>query len=143
MRLRFSNTRFDENLFQLLLPLKDAWRNGFVETPYSFASQLLFERAFNELLFCKSMFIIIDDDFQLGQSFLSLPAVRECTLLRILHPPSPLAVAEILGWLNADGRSAESKLLEMCDDELGDSVDNLVQRLKTVSSGSGQILFRV
>ncbi|KAH7719453.1 hypothetical protein AAVH_13127 [Aphelenchoides avenae] len=122
---------FDEDVFDVLLPLKQAWRNGRIRTPRSFASPLLCGRAFRELLFCRSMFVFIDDRFPTSQPFLSRPAVRECTWLNVCHAPSSLRVAEVIEWLNVDSRSKERKRLHVSGNELGDSVANLVQQLKT------------
>lgn len=122
---------FSENLFNVLLPFRDAWREGHIDTQSRFASRPLLERAFSELLFCKTLVVTGDGlEGQLYQCFLSLPAVRECTSLRILA--IPLNVAEVVEWLNVHARSKEPKRLEMYDTSLRDSVDNLVQQLKTV-----------
>ncbi|KAH7696039.1 hypothetical protein AAVH_36893, partial [Aphelenchoides avenae] len=127
----FSNTVFDENIFNALLPVKDAWRDGGIDTPCYFVSLALFERTFRELLFCKSMFVITGVDGALSQPFLALPAVRQCSSLSVFRPPSPLTAAEIVEWLNADGRSNEPTFLQVGADELGGSVENLVEQLKT------------
>lgn len=89
----------DEALLQVLLPLKDAWRHGSVDTPCYFASTSLCERAFSELLFCESMIVFLDIDGidrPLSQPFTSLPAVRECASLRIGRTPNPLSAVEII-----------------------------------------------
>ncbi|KAH7694631.1 hypothetical protein AAVH_38319, partial [Aphelenchoides avenae] len=67
----------------------------------------------------------------LRQPFMSLPVVRECTFVRILLPPGPVSVAEILDWLKVDAGSNEPKHFEVVDYQLLDSVENLVQNLKT------------
>lgn len=137
MQLRFSNNQLrpcDENLLNFLLAVKNAWRDGHVETPYYFASQSVRERAFSELLFCKSLDVKTENDGnRLSQPFLSFPAVRECTLLRVFWPPCPLTVAEIVDWLNVVSRSTEPKRFDIHHSDLHDSVENLVQQLKTVS----------
>ncbi|KAH7698543.1 hypothetical protein AAVH_34362, partial [Aphelenchoides avenae] len=123
----FSNATCDESIFDVLLPLKDAWRDGRLTTPVKFASHSLCERAFNELLFCEIMVVMPNVD---RPSFLALPSVRDCTSLHILNC-SKYKVSEILGWLKSDARSKEPKRLKMYQAELNDIVDNLVQRLKT------------
>lgn len=127
-----SNVPFDEKLFEVLLPFADAWRNGYVDVRCGFASPSLLERAYNELLLCKRMFVYVRVDGQLSQPFTSLLAIRECTLLRVLRPPSPLGMEEILVWLNVDARSKEPKRFRLCASALADSIGNLVQLLKTV-----------
>lgn len=121
-------------MFEALLPHVDAWRDGFIETPRYFNPQSLSERAFSELLFCKKMTVVSGVIGQLGQPFISLPAIRECTWLRLYTPrtPVPLAVGEILEWLKADARSNEPKVLEMGHQTLNDSIDDFVQQLQTV-----------
>lgn len=133
MRHRFSNKPFDENLLNVLLPHKDAWGDGHVDTPSYFASSSVCERAFCELLFCKSMNVNTDRDDQLTQAFLSLPAVRQCTLIRVYNSPRPLTVPEVVDWLSVDARSKEPKTFEIFRSELDESVENLVQQLKTVA----------
>lgn len=126
---------FDEDIFEVLLPFKEAWRDGLLDTPWKFTSPSLFERAFSELFFCYDMYVITEGDQQLSQPFTSLPAVRECTSLEINDPPSAITVTELVEWLNADARSKEPKQLEISHYELNDTVENLVERLKTVSLG--------
>lgn len=122
---------FDENIFNVLLPLRDAWPDGHVETPRFFASPSLRERAFSELLFCDFMIVASYDD-QLSEPFTSLPAVRECTSLLVLQLPSRLTSAGILEWLDVDARSKKPKYLEMDYEGLDESVETSVQQLKTV-----------
>lgn len=108
------------------------------QSPYCFSSKSLAERAFSELLFCKKMTVANGVIGRLRQPFLSLPSVRECATLLLHTPQHPfpiqIAVAKILQWLNADVHSNEPKRLEMEQRSLGDSTENLVQRLKTVGS---------
>lgn len=136
MHFRFSTRlTFDDDLFKVLLPLKDAWREGLVNTPRNFTSLSIFEQAFSELLLCKGMYYHTTVVGPLRQPFLSLPALRECTSLRIFRPPSPLTALEVRQWLNMDSHSMESKRLEMGDDGLTGSVENLVHHLKNVCVG--------
>lgn len=134
--LRFADALFDETIFEAILPFKDAWRDGYIDTPLDFASQSLFERAFSELFFCKRMSVDVSFDGQLSQPCLSFPAVRECVSLEIDGYPSPLTAAEIIEWLNADGYSKGPKRLEMIEYDLNDGVEHLVQELKTVCAGN-------
>ncbi|KAH7711393.1 hypothetical protein AAVH_21297 [Aphelenchoides avenae] len=119
----------DKYMFDLLLPVKDAWRDGHVYVPRCCSSQSLFERAFSELFFCKSMQVSIPV-VELSQPFLSHPAIRECTSLDIAELSRPLLTLEIVEWLHVDARSKEPKSLEMSYDVLGDSVEDLVEQLK-------------
>lgn len=125
-------TDLDDQLFDILLPHKDAWRNGHVQTPDSFEAPSLFERAFSGLLFCKSMFVSTELDGQLNRPFLSLPAVRTCTSLDVFRPPRPLSVVEVIDWLNVGAHSKEPKRLEVHEDGLGDSAEKLVEDLTKV-----------
>lgn len=123
---------FDEDIFEVLLPFKKTWRDGKLDAPEKFASTSLFERAFSELFFCHDMYVTTDIQ-QLSQPFTSLPAVRECTSLDIVEPPSTLTAIDIIEWLNADASSEEPKRLEANHHELGGTVEDLIQLLKTVS----------
>lgn len=78
-----------------------------------------------------------DFDGQLSRSFLSFATVRECTLLVVSDPPRPLTASDILEWLNVDARYQEPKRLKVDEDGLADTVENLVERLKTVGTGRG------
>lgn len=121
----------------MLLPLKDAWRDARFLTPPNFASQSLFERAFRELLFCKTICVITDVG---GQALLSLPAVCKCTSLRIFRPPSgpSWTLADMLAWLYVDAYSKEPKWLDIAHYALGDSFEHIVQQLKAVSVRLGK-----
>ncbi|KAH7709811.1 hypothetical protein AAVH_22910 [Aphelenchoides avenae] len=121
---------FDEDIFEVLLPFKKTWRDGKLDAPEKFASTSLFERAFSELFFCHDMYVTTDIQ-QLSQPFTSLPAVRECTSLDIVEPPSTLTAIDIIEWLNADASSEEPKRLEANHHELGGTVEDLIQLLKT------------
>lgn len=136
MKLSFPEFQnFDENVFNVLLPHKDAWRDAEVVTPSYFVSPSIFERAFSELFSCTAMYVDSYVHDQLSQPFVLLPAVRECTSLTIAgNPTSPITVAEIVEWLNLEARSKEPKWYETRgNDDFVDSVDDLLQHLKTVS----------
>lgn len=133
MQLRLQFNSLQQSTFDVLLPHKDDWRDGDISTPWHFASPSLFERAFRELLFCKSMEVIIGVEVVQSQPFLSLPAVRECTSLIISETPSRLAVAEVLEWLDAGTRSNEPKCLVTRSDKLAGGVNDLIQQMKTVN----------
>lgn len=123
---------FDENAFQVLLPLKNAWSDSQITTPCNFASHSLLERAFSELLFCADMHVETRVVGQLSQPFTSLPAVRECPSLVLGVPPIPLTVVDVIEWLNADASSKEPKYLQLLGG-LEDSVEDLINEVKTVS----------
>ncbi|KAH7701413.1 hypothetical protein AAVH_31454, partial [Aphelenchoides avenae] len=77
------------------------------------------------------MFVNNDAHGPLRRPLLSLPAIRECTSLDIFRPPSPLTVPEIIEWLNVDSRSDAPKCLDVGADHFSDSVDELLEHLKT------------
>ncbi|KAH7695756.1 hypothetical protein AAVH_37182 [Aphelenchoides avenae] len=138
MTLRFVRRLiFNEKIFDILLPLKDAWRDVYdFTTPSHFTSPTLLERAFSELFCCRRMDVVTGVKGQLSLPFTSLPAVRECTSLSIVRPPGPLSAVEVIEWLNVDVDSDEPRRLVMGAHQLGGSVENLVQQMKADFLGS-------
>ncbi|KAH7704858.1 hypothetical protein AAVH_27943 [Aphelenchoides avenae] len=125
----FEDSFFGEELLEVLLPLKDAWRDGRIETPCMFDSHSLLQRSFSELLFCSDMRVFTDVVGKLRQPFVSLPPVRECASL-FLRTPNPLNVAEMVEWLNLDAHSEGPKELHLGAHGLDGGVENFVQQLK-------------
>ncbi|KAH7704857.1 hypothetical protein AAVH_27942, partial [Aphelenchoides avenae] len=130
-KILFSDTRFDEDIFQVLLPFKDAWRDGRLITQRCTASASVLERAFSELFFCTDIFVDIDLHGEISQPFLSLPAVRECASLYIIRLPIQLTSDEIFEWVYADARSKKPKLLELGEEQLVDDAMDFVGQLMT------------
>ncbi|KAH7709812.1 hypothetical protein AAVH_22911 [Aphelenchoides avenae] len=125
----FEDSFFCEELFEMLLPLKDAWRLARLETPCNFRSHSVLQRAFSELFFCRDMRLFTNLVGKLREPFVSFPPVRECASL-FLRTPNPVTVAELVEWLNLDAHSKGPKELHVADSGLDGGVENFVQLLK-------------
>ncbi|KAH7673183.1 hypothetical protein AAVH_42337 [Aphelenchoides avenae] len=108
----------DEDLLDKLLPVSRSWKNGRCTAPKQFASLGVFERTFNELLFCDKLRIGPTTEVAMQKAFMSFACVQRCRRLKTTAGSGELGqhvrldVNELLTWLHRDGGS-ETRPIEL------------------------------
>lgn len=125
-------------LFDVLLPFKEAWRNATVmPTPGGrYTSIDLFRRTFSELLHCKyiAFFAAMETSAPLPLRVMSLPCVANCHGLHFYAMREErISAAELIEWLHRPSAWDGPKELELSELHMeANDRANFVDMLKKV-----------
>lgn len=101
----------DERLFNVLFPLRAAWKNAYCDAPDRFSSPSTCERTLNELLLGQGLHVYPHCKLTL-QHLMTTAAVQQCRLLN-LELDLNLDTKKVLAWLHCAKKWSEPTQLTL------------------------------